>query len=161
MFKIIIAIVIAAVLFLLAIMACLYNIKTRMELDKTRMELDKSRQRLMNTLEDLKKQKEKEKEELLSDPVDEATRAVVKEMYPRPLTSEEAEKEVLDCLKNGPMPGVVTERLECGTIVTQHPFELEIPEGYEMARLNRETGKFEYSDGTIEYNPSKLRKISQ
>lgn len=95
----------------------------------------------------------------LTEQPSESTKEVLKEMYPRPLTPEEAEKEMLDYFKNGPMPGVVTRRLKNGTIVTQLPFELEIPEGYEMAKLNQETGQFEYSDGTVEHHPSQMRKI--
>ena len=114
---------------------------------------------LMDALSSMGKKSNEETEVCLSEPVDEATKAVVKDMYPRPLTSKEAEKEVLDNLKYGPMPGSVTKRLKCGTIVTKMPFVIEIPEGYEMARLNRETGHFEWSDGTICHTPSEMRKI--
>ena len=101
----------------------------------------------------------KRRETYLTELPNESTREVLKEMYPRPLTPEEAEKETLDYFKYGSMPGVVTKRLKCGTTVTKMPFVIEIPEGYEVARLNRETGHFEWSDGTICHTPSEMRKI--
>ena len=47
----------------------------------------------------------------------------------------------------------------CGTVVTKLPARIEIPEGYEMAKFNDITGRFEYSDGTAPKHPNDLRKI--
>lgn len=150
--KTMIEIIFGILMFLIAITACLFSIKTKIDLEK-------AEKHFMDTLSSMCKKSNEETEVCLSEPVDEATKAVVKDMYPRPLTPEEAEKEVLDSLKYGPMPGSVTKRLKCGTTVTKMLFEIEIPEGYEMAKLNQETGQFEYSDGTVEHHPSQMRKI--
>ena len=37
----------------------------------------------------------------------------------------------------------------CGTYVVKTPGVAEIPEGYELPKLNPKTGHAEYSDGTI------------
>ena len=150
--KTMIGIILGILMFLIAITACLFSIKTKIDLEK-------AEKHFMDTLSSMGKKSNEETEVCLSEPVDEATKAVVKDMYPRPLTSKEAEKEVFDNLKYGPMPGSITKRLKCGTTVTKMPFVIEIPEGYEMARLNRETGHFEWSDGTICHTPSEMRKI--
>ena len=142
-------ILVGTIAFLIALAVWLYGIKAEMNLDKAKKDF-------VDTLKELT---ERRRETYLTEQPNESTREVLKEMYPRPLTPEEAEKEMLDYFKNGAMPGVVTRRLKNGTIVTQCPFELEIPEGYEMAKLNTETGQFEYSDGTVEHNPSQMRKI--
>jgi hypothetical protein len=142
-------ILVGTIVFLIAFAVCLYSIKTKRALDKAKKDF----------VDALKELTGKRRETYLTEQPNESTREVLKEMYPRPLTPEEAEKEMLDYFKNGPMPGVVTRRLKNGTIVTQHPFELEIPEGYEMAKLNTETVQFEYNDGTVEHHPSQMRKI--
>lgn len=144
-----IEILVGTIVFLIALATCLYSIKTKRDLDK-------AKKVFVDTLKELKSRR---RETYLTEQPNESTREVLKEMYPRPLTPEEVGKEMLDYFKNGPMPGVVTRRLKNGTIVTQLPFELEIPEGYEMAKLNSDTGQFEYSDGTVEHHPSQMRKI--
>ena len=78
--------------------------------------------------------------------------------YPNELEMDQAEEELVKFFK-GDVKGVKNSVCR-GIAITKHPFKVKVPEGYELPKLNHETGQIEYSDGTVYHGGKGLRKVS-
>lgn len=85
---------------------------------------------------------------------------VVNIFYPKDLDLDQANDEIVNFFK-GKVKGAKTYKSPCGTTITQMPFTVSVPDGYELPKFNPETGKGYYpSDGA--YTPHiRLRKIGE